>query len=262
VIRVADTLSSGLPLHRQISRMLESRIINGLYAPGSVIPSEARLCEEFGTSRITVRQSLSGLVERGLLKRYRGRGTVVNESLQPVGQPASTGYLEDVLLFFAATRVAGCERQRIPASVEVAEQLGIGTGSPVAVIVRWRTLGGEPFCISSTYLEPALADRITDADLARSTFIEMLEQDLGARLSGAHQVLSAANADEQLVRQLGLTPGAAVFCLTLVYYSADDKAVAFTRTSFRGDRYAHHVRLGRVPGSLTMSPPETIRAHA
>ncbi len=253
-------MASDAPMHRQISRILESRIVNGLYPPGTQIPVESRLCEEFGVSRITMRQALSALVARGLLTRHRGRGTVVSEHIRPAGPLASTGYLEDVLLLFAATRVVGCERGLGLASEEVAVQLRVPVGTRVAVITRWRTLGDAPFCVSSTYLEPGLAAAITDADLARSTFIELLEQRAESPLSGAHQVFWATTADDGIAARLGVTAGMPVLAMALTYYSMAGEPMAYTRTSFRGDRYAYHVRLGRVPID-SAQPASRMRGH-
>lgn len=240
-------MASDAPMHRQISRILESRIINGLYPPGTQIPVEARLCEEFGVSRITMRQALAALVARGLLTRHRGRGTVVSEHIRPAGPLASTGYLEDVLLLFAATRVVGRERGVVAAADDVATQLRVPVGMRVAVITRWRTLGDAPFCVSSTYLDPDLAAQITDEDLTRSTFIELLEQRAESHVSGAHQVFWATTADADVAARIGGAPGIPVLAMALTYYSMAGEPMAYTRTSFRGDRYAHHVRLGRVP---------------
>jgi GntR family transcriptional regulator len=242
---------SGLPVHKQLTRVLESRIRNALYLPGELIPSESKLCEEFGVSRITVRQALSDLVVRGLLVRHQGRGTAVSPNFQASGPPASTGTLEDILVLFAATEVSSSERRSLKAPREVALQLKLPPSTPVTAIIRRRTLKGGAYSISRTYLTNELADRITDEALEQSTFIETLERELGANLSGAHEVLWSTVADATLARQLDIDLGAAVLALSLTYYAANGQPIAYTRTSIRGDRYKHHVRLGTVPVTLT-----------
>lgn len=66
-------------LSDQVAQVLESRISQGPYAPGTKLPSEARLCAEFGVSRTVMREALSGLKSRGLLNSSQGRGIYVNE---------------------------------------------------------------------------------------------------------------------------------------------------------------------------------------
>ena len=53
----------------------------GLLSPGTRLPPERRLAEEFGISRSTLRQALTTLVQSGHLKSVRGRsgGTFVAE---------------------------------------------------------------------------------------------------------------------------------------------------------------------------------------
>lgn len=70
-----------LPLYQQVRADLEQRVRKGTWTTGERIPSEHQLCEEYGVSRITVRQALDTLVQQGVLQRAVGRGTFV------AGQP-------------------------------------------------------------------------------------------------------------------------------------------------------------------------------
>ena len=73
------SLPGDKPLWSQIAQILSERIANGTYPVGSTMPGEMALMEEFGVSRITVRQALDKLVSRGLIERRRGKGTLVLE---------------------------------------------------------------------------------------------------------------------------------------------------------------------------------------
>ena len=66
-------------LSAQVAQALESRISQGIYAPGDKLPSEARLCAEFGVSRTVMREAVSGLKSRAMLNSSQGRGVYVNE---------------------------------------------------------------------------------------------------------------------------------------------------------------------------------------
>ena len=71
----------GVPLYRQVAGVLRERIETGFYRPGERIPTEFELCDEFGVSRISIRQALSELVHDGLLLRRQGSGTYVHSEL-------------------------------------------------------------------------------------------------------------------------------------------------------------------------------------
>src|ERR671938_1999573 len=64
-----------LPIYHQIARQIHARIYHELYRPGDAIPSENELGQEFGVSRLTIRQALRQLTYQGVLHTRRGQGT-------------------------------------------------------------------------------------------------------------------------------------------------------------------------------------------
>jgi GntR family transcriptional regulator, transcriptional repressor for pyruvate dehydrogenase complex len=65
----------------QVLDQLKDQVIRGRWPSGSKIPSEARLTELFGVSRVSVREAIHKLVGMGVLCIRRGEGTYVNEIL-------------------------------------------------------------------------------------------------------------------------------------------------------------------------------------
>ena len=59
------------------------RIKEGIYPPGSRLPSGAGLAREFGVALMTVRQALDALQDKGYIVRKQGKGTFV---VSPVGR--------------------------------------------------------------------------------------------------------------------------------------------------------------------------------
>lgn len=64
-------------LHRWVVYELTRRIVRGGLEPGQLLPPEPRLSEEFGVSRIVVREAMKVLSEKGLVDVRQGRGTTV-----------------------------------------------------------------------------------------------------------------------------------------------------------------------------------------
>ena len=64
-------------LYNQIANLIEQRITSGEYKSGSRLPSEQKLCEEFGVSRTILRETLKLLKERGLIGTRTGSGSYV-----------------------------------------------------------------------------------------------------------------------------------------------------------------------------------------
>ncbi len=75
-----DGLRGPRPVPRGWAAIAEEgrrRILAGEWRPGEMIPKEAELAEEWGTTRSTVNRALRRLAEEGLLHRRRKAGTQV-----------------------------------------------------------------------------------------------------------------------------------------------------------------------------------------
>ncbi|MQA95087.1 MAG: GntR family transcriptional regulator [Streptosporangiales bacterium] len=89
----SDHRMSEPPLHARIRGELEARIRGGRWVPGTRIPTEADLGAEFGVSRITVQRALRDLAEAGLIVRFRGRGSLVAQTVSQGNLLRFTGLL-------------------------------------------------------------------------------------------------------------------------------------------------------------------------
>lgn len=64
--------------YKTITDALRRRITEGEFPPGSRIPSEAELRQEYGVARNTLRRALADLEREGLLIAMPGRGRVAS----------------------------------------------------------------------------------------------------------------------------------------------------------------------------------------
>jgi GntR family transcriptional regulator len=78
IVRKQLTLSPGpVPLYHQLEQDLRARIKGQEFKIGEALPTEERICAEYGVSRITVRRALETLIAEGLINKRRGVGTFV-----------------------------------------------------------------------------------------------------------------------------------------------------------------------------------------
>lgn len=70
--------------YKQIADILTGRIRAGEYPPGSKLPSEHTLSEEFAVERTTLRRALTVLVEAGLIVKRPGIGSLVSDRASPM----------------------------------------------------------------------------------------------------------------------------------------------------------------------------------
>ena len=66
----------------QFKEALVAELAAGRFKPGTALPTENGLAEQFKISRPTVRQALAEMQQEGLIRREQGRGTFVSENVQ------------------------------------------------------------------------------------------------------------------------------------------------------------------------------------
>src|SRR5512142_934029 len=69
----------GAPVYRQIAQILRTRISDGEYPGGFVLPAEQDLATEFGVGRDAIRDALAVLRTEGLIETRRGFRSRVRE---------------------------------------------------------------------------------------------------------------------------------------------------------------------------------------
>lgn len=58
-----------IPAYQMISSAVEKQILTGKLVPGTMLPTEAELAEQFGVNRSTVREAIRQLEQEGLVER-------------------------------------------------------------------------------------------------------------------------------------------------------------------------------------------------
>lgn len=88
----AYTRASNSPLHLTLVNQITRRIAGGEMGPGTSLPTEPVLSEQFGVSRTVVREAVRVLVSMGLISVRQGSGMRVRE-------PDAWDYLDPLMLF-------------------------------------------------------------------------------------------------------------------------------------------------------------------
>jgi DNA-binding GntR family transcriptional regulator len=196
-------------LHVKIRTALEARIRGGQWGPGTRIPTEVELCEEFEVSRITVQRALRDLADAGLIVRFRKRGSFV---AQAIGQ--------NNLLRFTGLLIQGPEthgdHQVISAQVLPAKAARLrlpGVPDDEAVVEMERHKQGEDGHVINTELHVLpfrLAPDLLDQPLGPLTTHAYL-RDRGVELVRARLYVEPIVLEEERAALFGLSTGAPAF---------------------------------------------------
>ena len=109
-IEVSYRRVNNRPLYEDLVEQITRRIVRGDLKPGSALPTEPVLCEQFGVSRTVVRDAVRILVSMGLLEVKHGSGMRVR-------WPDEWNYLDPLILFEQV--VGGCGEALLDEVLEV-----------------------------------------------------------------------------------------------------------------------------------------------
>lgn len=242
-----------IPLYQQIYLILRDQIVSGSYKAGDILPSELELGQTYGVSRITAKQALSELAAVGLASRFRGRGTVVNETqVLPPLRAHVADWMNFATTMGRRTRVKVIEMITGSATAEECAALDLPEATQVCRWLRVRHLKGEPFSVLRVTVPADLGGDITKADLESTPLLDLIAA-RGRAIGEARQVVTATLADQFLASQLGVDVGSPILKLIRIVQDTNGKAIEYLTAFYRPDRYQlemvlsandKHVRLG------------------
>ncbi|WP_144875579.1 GntR family transcriptional regulator [Microbacterium sp. 1.5R] len=202
---------------------------------GDQLPTEQQLAARFNVSSMTVRRALEALTHAKRIVGIRGKGTFVAE-------PALTKRMT-LASFTDSMRAAGrTARAEVlsasvsPASADVAEGLGLESGSSVYTVERLRFGDDTPLSIDRSLLPAELFPNLLGNDLTGSLY-EILRRRYDVHLTRASSRVAAVLPTAREAELLGITADQP--CLRVVARGSlgDGRVVEVTRSIYRGDLY-------------------------
>ena len=223
-------------MYVQIEEHLKLRILQGEFPIGAAIPSERELTEMFGVSRMTVRQSITNLVNNGLLYREKGRGTFV--TTPKVEQPLSglTSFTEDMIArgMTPSSMLVGFEKM-IP-ELAIAQKLHLGEGEEVFLVKRIRYADEKPMAIEKTHLPVKLVPKL-DEDALKGSLYSFIEKEQQMTIGHAMQRMEAALVTKEDANLLQIGSPSAILIIERISYLTNCIPFEIVQSTYRADRY-------------------------
>src|SRR5438270_12999234 len=136
-----------LPLSAQVGSVIIGRISNGSLPPGTRLPSEDNLVEEYAVSRTTIRAAIQSLVQRGLVEIRRGKGTFVTHPKITQELTELTGFVEDMQAAGRTPTTRLLDKRIVAADGAVARHLALPPGASVLRLQRVRMADGVAMAV-------------------------------------------------------------------------------------------------------------------
>lgn len=241
-LSVLDRNSSS-PLWTQFRDALRARILQGELAVGTKLPTEAEFGEQFGISRIVVREALADLVRNGLIYKIRGQGAFVS------ARERDDDFVSTVLGFSDEMERKGrtvrtqvlIQELRAPNESE-ARALELKSGDQVVALKRLRSVDGELRLLVETAVPADLAPGLHRTRLENRSLYDVLRRQYGLRIVRAERWIDAVLADAQNSALLEITGHEPLLRIESVAFGANGRPLEHYRALHRCQSSRLHVQ--------------------
>lgn len=212
---------------------LREQILDGTYAVGTALPSEADLAVIHGVSRRTVRTALATLARQGQVESHRGSGWFVQPS-QPQGFDQMRSFTQWARSRGRAPGGMIVARTRRKPTAREARLLAIGTDAEVLGFTRVRTLDQRVVMVERSLWAPWVVPHVEGvADDVVSTTRVLADAGIVVS-SGNHRIEAVAAATED-ARLLGVRRSSPLLQVRRETFAANGRPVECAE-----DRYVPH----------------------
>ncbi len=243
VTEAALDRGSDTALWRQVADLLAVDIEAGEFPIGERLPSESALTARLGISRVTLRQALRALTDRGLIRSVAGKGWYVGSAADSLGSrplyeppgvlqsfsemARSRGLSPDSVLLHCVVR---------PATWEESAELAVAPGAPLVSLRRLRRLDGLPVAIDHSLVPAALLPDVDPTEFVTGSLHEGLRR-RGFVPGRAEYEVQAISADPDQARLLEVEPGYPLLAAVELMDDVEGRRIEKGQIIYRGDRY-------------------------
>jgi DNA-binding GntR family transcriptional regulator len=202
-----------LPQYRKLFETLRKHIVEGVYNEGDLLPSENELCQIYGMTRPTVRQSLASLAHEGYIRKHQGKGSIVHRLPKEIG----------ILSVSGTTSAVGDRNLKTKIIIKPVLQpweepfmfplSDLEKESGCIYMERLRLLDGKPIFYDISYIPNIRLPRITSRQFENRSLFQILRDHYQVEIKGGEQRIKAIPASGKISRYLKIKNGEPVLHL-------------------------------------------------
>lgn len=224
------------PMYQVIENDIKEAILNGVYQPHQLIPSENELREKYNVARMTIRHALTNLVNDGYLYRHQGKGTYVADLKLEKNILRVRGFTEEIQSLGKKITNKVLRFEEVTVDEKLSEKLFLTPGDKAFYIERVRSGNNIPVLLEKLYLPVRLFKNLKK-EVFHSSFYDYIENVLNYRVSHCMQIIEARNANAQVAKHLEINKNDSVLFMTLITYLSDGRPFEYVESYYRADQY-------------------------
>lgn len=227
---------------------LKRRIESGEFPFQDMLPSEAKLCDQYGCSRNTVRRAITELANQGYLQSMHGKGVAVihqpmRQSIYSLGQIES--FQETTARESAAIGTRVAHFAEITVDQATAALTSFPEGKNVWYIQRIRYFDGKALILDHNYfLQEAVPG--LDREKAGRSIYEYIEKTLGVGIVTTKRMITVERATPLDEEYLDLDGANCVAVVSNRTFNDDGVMFEYTQSRHSPDRFIFHDQAKRM----------------
>lgn len=223
------------PLYREIADTLRQQIASGRLKPGDALPTEAQLVEEFGVSRVTVRQALKLLTEQQVIESVQGSGRYVREARLNYDIYQLTS-LDEKLAERQASYSEVLDFAIVLPDERVRTALRLTEGERVYYVRRLRFVRQKPAALEETWMPLALFPDLS-YEVMQSSKYHYIEQVKKWVIDRSEQEILAVMPTEAQALALGIDRHQPALEKVSIGFLQDGTVFEYSRNLFKSSDY-------------------------
>lgn len=237
--------NTNIPKYYQISRDIIESIQFGELTPGSRIPSENEIIEQYGVSNTTARKALQELEQSGWATRIKGKGTFVRQRTIERSATRILGFTKNMIEAgrTPATKLVGIHLFEPSHTITINNRHYTLEG-PLCKIQRLRLGDDVPIMFETRYISGRFCPNLHKLDLERSLY-DIYETDYSLQLYEVQQELNAVMLDEAMLNYFDLKESIPAFRVDGVTFCGKELILEMEQSFYRGDIYQFTVTAKR-----------------
>ncbi len=231
------------PLYEQVKKDILSRIIAGDWTPGSFLPNEFALADQYGVSQGTLRKALNELTAEKYLVRYQGKGTAVavveeDSSLFPFFFLCR----KDEKHISPVSQIQSIEK--VKASKKIALALKSKENCDILQIRRVRLLDQETVINEIVYISLEVLGKIDIDEIEIPNTLYAFYQDkCGIRIHKATETIEAILPDADDIKKLGVTKNHPLMKICRTSFDVADNVIEYRESKVNSEHFMYKIDL-------------------
>lgn len=193
-----------IPLYKKVIDDLKKSIDDAIYKKGDLLPSENDLCKTYNTTRVTVRQALSGLTNMGYITRKHGKGSIVTEPKKGLGILAFAGVTAGIGDQTLTTQILQKQAKQSWPLDFFHELNTVEIQKGCFFFKRLRLIDNIPVLYEETYITNLNLPRFADKSLENVSLFKTIKESYNIEITTGEQKIWAVNGDKQVSNLLNV----------------------------------------------------------